>query len=73
MSELRILRAELGKLRNDGSATAGSYVPGGEPPAGVGYVGWVIVVTTSGQPSLVKVCVPNSSGGFEWVPVGQSS
>ncbi len=44
-----------------------------EPTASASYAGKVIIVKDPGQPSIVKVCVQNSAGGYEWVGIAQSS
>ena len=44
-----------------------------DPAATADMVGHSIIVKVPGQPATVKVCVPNSSGGYEWVGVALSS
>ena len=44
-----------------------------DPAASVDVRGQIIIVKTPRQPSIAKVCVENSVGGYEWVGVAQSS
>ena len=44
-----------------------------DPTANLAARGQIIIVKTPGQPSIAKVCVENSVGGYEWIGVAQSS
>jgi hypothetical protein len=43
------------------------------PEASAAWVGRVVVLVQPGTPSRACVCVPNSSGGREWLSFAQSS
>lgn len=43
------------------------------PAAGAAAVNKIYVVTQAGSPTQVQVCVPNSSGSYEWITLQQST
>lgn len=54
-------------------AVLGIFLSGTEPAASADNAGRFILVTAVAAPTRVLVAGPNSSGGYEWIPVGQSS
>jgi hypothetical protein len=44
-----------------------------DPVATEDDVGRFIIIEAAGLPSIIKVCVKNSAGGYEWVGFGLSS
>jgi hypothetical protein len=53
------------------AATVNVYTA--DPTADLAARGQIIIVKTPGQPSIAKVCVETSAGGYEWIGVAQSS
>lgn len=50
-------------------------VAGSEPVASITYYGKLMLVVdqSTPAPTIIKMCVINSGGGYEWVALGQSS
>jgi hypothetical protein len=48
------------------------YASGSEPTPSASAPS-LIIVTSASNPSILKACLPNSAGGYEWVGIGQST